>query len=298
MMRVLIVLALLLSTGVYGKMDRSIVKKNIRNMPSSVVKKTAKNIDASRVSDISKRVKVRKMSDVQKLDVGIDVISKKGKDAELLLEKGPITTITLYSKHGDEFIEIYQKTQRSIMGINAGAYAELVKVVPVEKLSTKIIKNFKNISESGIATRFIKVMKNTGKKGYDISKKITKYAKENPKSSAVATMYVWFLADPTGFEEALQKSGDDISVFAADIVKTATSVAINVPLKVADAAGDSIVQGVKNSMTPAALFTLILVLFAWIGWKFRDTIYNLPYKRWKEKLIKLFKKESKNDGPL
>ncbi len=299
MMRVLIVLALLLSTSAYGKMDRSIVKKNIRNMPNSVVKKTAKNIDASRVSDISKRVKIRKMSDMQKLDASIDVISKKGKDAELLLEKGPITTITLYSKHGDEFIEIYKKTQRSIMGIQAGTYEKLVKVIPVEKLSTKIIKNFKNISESGIATRFIKVMKNTGKKGYEISKKITKYAKENPKSSAVAIMYVWFLADPTGFEETLQKSGDNIAVFAADIVKTATSVAINVPLKVADAAGDSIVQSIKGSMTPTALFTLILFLFAWIGWKFRDAISNMPfYKKWKDKLIKLFKKESGSDGPL
>ena len=298
MMRVLIVLALLLSTSVYGKMDRSIVKKNIRNMPSSVVKKTAKNIDSSRVRDISKRVKVRKMSDVQKLDVGIDVISKKGKDAELLLEKGPITTITLYSKHGDEFIEIYQKTQRSIMGIPAGTYDKLVKVIPVEKLSTKIIKNFKNISESDIATRFIKVMKNTGNKGYEISKKITKYAKENPKSSAVGIMYVWFLADPTGFEEALQKSGNNIITFATDITKTAATVVVETPFKVADAAGESIVQSVKNSVTPTALITLILLLVTWIGWKFRDAIKNIPYKKWKDKLIRLFKKESKNDGPL
>jgi len=298
MMRGLIVFALLFTTSVYGKMNRSIVKKNIRNMPSTVVKKTAKNIDASRVRDISKRVKVRKMSDMQKLDAAIDVVSKKGKDAELLLEKGPITTLTLYSKHGDEFIEIYKKTQRSIMGIPVGTYDKLVKVIPVEKLSTKFIKNFKNISESAIATRFIKVMKNTGSKGYQISKKITKYAKEHPKSSAISIMYVWFLADPTGFEEALQKSGNNITAFATDITKTAATVVVETPFKVADAAGENIVQSVKNSVTPTALFTLMLFLFAFIGWKFRDTISSIPYRKWKDKLVKLLKKESKSDGPL
>lgn len=298
MIKILLIFTLLFSVSVFGKMDTSIVKKSIRNMPSNIVKKTAKNIDSSSVRDISKRVTIRKMSDMEKLDASIDIVSKKGKEAELLLEKGPMTTITLYSKHGDKFIEVYKKTQRSILGMPAGTYDELVKVIPVEKLSTKIIKNLKNIKDSDIAARFITVMKHTGKKGYEISSMITNYAKKHPKSSAISIMYVWFLADPTGFEEALKKAGDDLAIFAADITKTAGSVIISTPLKVADAAGESVVHSLKNSVTPTALITLMLLLSTWIGWKFRDTIKDIPYKNMKDKLTKLFKKKAKGDGPL
>jgi len=297
-MKVLIVLALLMSINVHGKMVSS-VKKSVRSMPSSVIKKTAGEIDKSSINNISKRVRVSKMNDIDKLDSVIDVISKKGKDAELLLKKGPITTISLYSKHGDDFIHVYKKTQRSILSMPIGTREELIKIIPVETKLNKFFRNFKNITESDIAQRFITVMKRTGDRGYQISKKITKYAMEHPKSSAIGAMYMWFLADPTGFSEALKKSENDISTFASEITKTITAVAIETPLKVADAAGSSIVQSVKNSTSLNGVFVLVFLFFTWIVWKFRVTISsNLLYKKFKNRIVEFFTNKSKSDGPL
>jgi hypothetical protein len=302
MIKVLIVLMMIMSVNVYGKLDRSKLHKEFRNAPGSVIKRTIKAIDTSDISDVSKKIKIRKMSDIEKLDTVADVISKKGKDAQMLIKEGPLTTISLYSKHGDEFIEIYEKTKISIIGIPLGKYNELVKVIPVEKLSTKIAKKFTKITQSDIAKRFTQVMKTTGSKGYEISKKITKYAKEYPKSSVVGVLYLWFLADPTGFEHALKKSGDNISTFASNIVDTTISTAINVPLNVADTAGNSLVTSVKNNITPTNVIVILLLLIGWVGWKIRGNINLNIIKEFigklKIKIKDIFNKKSKDKGPL
>ncbi len=291
MIKVLIVLMMIMSVNVYGKLDRSKLHKEFRNAPDSVIKKTTKAIDISDISDVSKNIKIRKMSDVEKLDAVADVVSKKGKDAQMLIKEGPLTTISLYSKHGDEFIEVYKKTKVSIMGIPLGEYNELVKVIPVEKLSTKIAKVFTKITQSDIAKRFIHVMKTTGSKGYEISKKITKYAEKHPKSSVVGVMYLWFLADPTGFEHALKKSGNDISTFASNIAETTISTAVSIPLNVADTAGNSLVNSVKNNITLTNIIVILLLLVGLIGWKIRG---NMNFN----KIKKIFNKKSEDKGPL
>jgi len=293
-MKVLLMITLLLvSVSVHGKLNKLAIKKALREAPQSVIQKTVKDIDKSTIADISRGTRISRMSSNAKLEVAIKAVAKNGKSGELLLNQGVFETVKLYSRHGKKFIEVYKITERSILGIPLGTRKELVKLIPKQNLATRMFAQAKKLKDSDIAKRFLTVMKNTGNRGYKLSERIAKYAKDNPKSTAVSALYLWFLSDPTGFEKALKNSGDNIAKFAAVVTTTATTTAIAVPLDIANAGGESIINSLKEHVTP---FNTILFIFAFLGfviWKLRGVL-----NQYSRKLVQSIKNKFKGGGPL
>ena len=289
----------------YGKFNSTKFLKKIRHADPSALRKTVKTIDASDVQDIAKNVKLNKMTPTDKLVTTAETISKKGKFADGMINnaKEPLTVVRQYSRYGQKYIETTETVTKKILGIPVYS-KEIKKILPAEVkkvLPEKIKKILPVITENNIIDRYVKVLKHTGKKGFEISKDIADYAKRFPKSTAAGVLFAWFLADPNGFDEALEKSGGNVAHFAGTIAGTAVSAAVNIPLDAADKVGTSLANSIKNHLTFANILLIMILGGGYLGWKFRDKlsshVSSLLDKR-KRKKTDHFGSSDKEDKPL
>ena len=248
-----------------AKLNTSKFLSKVKQSDSLVVGKTIKAIEKSEVTSISKNVKLRKLTPKEQLIDTAETISKHSPYADKMINetKEPLLVIQTYSRYGDDFFKVAEVMDVKVAGLKLYS-------------STKI--RAKSTSEI-----YMNVLQKTGKKGFELSKRVAAYAKEYPKSIAAGAMFAWFIADPNGFEDALHTSGDNIAKFASIVVGETASVAIQVPLNIADAVGGSIVTSFKDHVTLNNLLFMFIALFGFLGWKFRRIIFTRIQQRLSEK---------------
>ena len=256
-----------------------IIRKNIAKKSNSVLTKTVKKVDESYyMKKLLKKTKIKVYKPIDKLAISATLIAKKGGIVESITKKYPVKMVNYYSKYGDEFLKITNTMLPKIENIKIPK--NLIKKYNITNLSFLANKD-------AIAKRFLNVMKWTGKKGYEISKSLLKYANKRKFAVAAGVAFAWFLADPQGFNEALNQFGGNIEQFLTSIIKTMGNTITNTVNGSVDAITSSLshIVNIKN-----ILFLLTIVLLITL-WKIRRIIGKYIN-------LKILQKEKKLDDEI
>ena len=198
--------------------------KKILKQGDTAVKKLAKDVAPStrKVLDRSNLRKVLPNIPVKKITPGIASIATMGKK---FTDQGPFATkfinsvpdpgeaLRQFSKYGKGYVKTAERVSSTFT-----RHADDMLVI--SKSSTKAnklpffikhIPKFK--SPNFVNKKFVEVLKRTGKKGYEVTTEIGKWAAKHPKSSAAGMAFAWYMVDPEGFTEALRKSGETVAEF-------------------------------------------------------------------------------------
>ncbi len=256
-----------------------VIRKNVAKKSSSVVTKTVKRIDNSYyMRKLLRDTKIKVYKPIEKLAISATLLAKKGGMVENITKKYPVKMVNYYSKYGDEFLKITNTMLPKIENIK----------IPKNLIKKYNITNLDFLSnKETIAKRFLDVMKWTGKKGYEISKSLLKYANKHKFAAAAGIAFAWFLADPQGFNEELNKFGGNIEQFLTSIMKTMGDTIANTVNNSIDAITSSLSNMVN---TKNILFLLAIVLLITL-WKIRGIIGKYIN-------LKILQKEKKLDDEI
>ena len=256
-----------------------VIRKNLVKKSSSVLTKTVKRTDESYyMKKLLRDTKIKVYKPIDKLAVSATLIAKKGGMVENITKKYPVKMVNYYSKYGDSFLKITNTMLPKIKNIK----------IPKNLIKKYNITNLNFLSnKEAIAKRFLDVMKWSGKKGYEISKSLLKYANKHKFAVATGIAFAWFLADPQGFNEALNKFGDNIEQFLTSIIKTMGNTMTNTTNNAVDVITSSLSKmiNIKNILF---LLTIILLI---ILWKIRGIIRKYIH-------LKILRKEKKLDNEI
>ncbi len=205
--------------GRYGFM------KKILKQGNTAVKKLAKDVAPSsrKVLDTSDLRKVLPNIPVKKITPEIASIATMGKK---FTDQGPFArkfinsvpdpgeALRQFSKYGKGYVKTAERVSSTFT-------RHIDDMMAISKSSTKArkfpfskyIPKFKN--PDFVNKKFVEVLKRTGKKGYEVTTKIGKWAAKHPKSSAAGVAFAWYMVDPEGFTEALRESGKTVAEFVA-----------------------------------------------------------------------------------
>ncbi len=244
-----------------------------RKYSNDAIAKVEKNFisNSKYIDNITSNVNISKLPAISKVALIADGIAMKSPFGKTMLDVGsdPLSVVKYYSKYGDDFIRNTKILNTSIKKINIPA------------LQKKLLPEFPNMklrvfnTDKQVIDRSIEVMQYTGKKGWEISKKIGKYAAENLKSAVAGVMFAWFLSDPNGFAEALDKAGNNINEFAYLIAEKIGEGAAGVPI----AAANGFWEKIKSEANPGNISILMLIVLLYIAWKFRAIIGNIIQRK-------------------
>ena len=256
-----------------------VIRKNIAKKSSSVVTKTVKRIDDSDyMKKLLRDTKIKVYKPIDKLAVSATLIAKKGGMVKSITKKYPLKMVNYYSKYGDEFLKITNTMLPKIENIKIPK--NLIKKYNITNLA--FLANKETITK-----RFLDVMKWTGKKGYEISKSLLKYANKHKFAAAAGIAFAWFLADPQGFNESLNKFGDNIEQFLTSIIKTMGNTLANT----VNNSIDTITSSLSNMVNTKNILFLLAIVLLIILWKIRGIIGKYIN-------LKILKKEKKLDDEI
>jgi len=200
--------------------------KKILNQGDKAVKKLAKDVAPSsrKALDTSDLRKVLPNIPVKKITPEIASIATIGKK---FTDQGPFATkfinsvpdpgetLRQFSKYGKGYVKTAERVSSTFT-------RHVDDMLAISKSSTKAGKfpfSIKHIpkfkSPNFVNKKFVEVLKRTGKKGYEVTTKISKWAAKHPKSSAAGVAFAWYMVDPEGFTEALRESGKTVAEFVA-----------------------------------------------------------------------------------
>jgi len=264
---------------VYASVSSSLVKtirKQVINKSDSVISKSIKQADNSKYMKelIEKSKKIKVLTPIDKVVMSAALIAKKsGGIVTDLTKKYPIKMVNYYSKYGDEFLKITNSLVPKVTNI------KLPKSF-IEKYNIKTNFDFLKNKDT-IGARFLKVMRYTGKKGYETAKDLFKYANKHKYKVAVGIAFAWFLADPEGFAQALNKFGGNIEEFLVTITKNAGDTIVNT----VNGSVDAVVSSLGKMINLQNILFLVGIILLFIIWKMRNII--LDYFK-----LKIIKKEN------
>jgi len=238
-------------------------KKSIMKKESTLITKTTKTVnESSYINKILKNSTIKVYKPIDKLALSASLIAKKGDVVKNITKQYPLKMVRYYSKYGDEFITITNKMLPKIENIKLPTNL-------IEKYNLKNIAFLKN--KELIAKRFLDVMKYTGKKGFEISKSLLKYANKHKFSTIAGVAFAWFLSDPESFNEALDKFGGNVAEFLASITKAIGSTIA----KTVNKSSDALVSSFSDMLNLQNILILLGLLSIIILWKLRKIIVNL-----------------------
>jgi len=137
----------------------------------------------------------------------------------------PELVIKQYSRYGkDKYLNVAKAVRKSMTATKKRTSAALNTLQNKYKGMNEVINKYNAGGYNDDI--FVRTMKKTGKRGRAIFDWVAKH----PKSSAAAAVAAWYLYDPEGFEEALQKSGETLGNFVGESV-------VNISSGVAEGAG-------------------------------------------------------------
>ena len=249
-----------------------VIKKNVAKKSRSLVTKNVKRIDDSYyMKKLLRDTKIKVYKPIDKLAVSATLIAKKGGMVENITKKYPVKMVNYYSKYGDSFLKITNTMLPKIKNIK----------IPKNLIKKYNITNLNFLSnKEAIAKRFLDVMKWSGKKGYEISKSLFKYANKHKFSAAAGIAFAWFLSDPQGFNEALNKFGGNIEQFLTSIIKTMGNTLANT----VNNSVDAIISSLSKMINIQNILFLLVIALLITLWKIRKIIRKYIY-------LKILKKE-------
>lgn len=150
----------------------------------------------------------------------------------------PGEVLRQFSKYGPNYTKTAQKVSKSFARHSDELLALSKKAGKSVKLpfSAKTLPRFKNPKH--VNEMFIRVLKRTGKKGYEITKKIAKWSADNPSKALGAVALAWFMIDREGFIVKLEESGKTLGEFITTIVGSVVA-----------GAGHGMTEGIKKVLT-------------------------------------------------
>jgi len=274
-----LILVLLGFSLMYASVSSSLfktIRKQVAKKSSSIISKTIRHVDNSKYMKelIEKSKKIKVYTPVDKIAMSATLIAKKsGGVVADLTKKYPVRMVNYYSKYGDEFLKITNTLVPKVENIK----------IPKNLINKYNIKgNFDFLkNKEAIGERFLKVMRYTGKKGYEITKALFKYANKHKYKMAAGFAFAWFLANPEEFTQALNKFGGKIEEFLVTLVKSAGNTVANT----VNGSVDAIVSSLGKMINLQNILFLIGIVLLFIIWKMRNLIGN--YFR-----LKILKKEN------
>jgi len=233
-------------------------------------KKISKNIDRT-VKVVKNSKYIKELPDI-KLPKGISKevatitkvaskIAKKGDfESKLVATTAhPSLLITQYAKYGDNYLDTIKIFSKRALNVSQDGLSKIKK-----KFKDMPTINFKTSKEFN--DKFIEATKLTGKKGLEVSKKLAKFAKENPKSSIVSAMMAWYAYDPNSF---LAKK-EELLNYLTSTLKTGVEDATKVTLEASGGIVDGIVNTIKEKATVSNIIGIVIAIILFILWKFRS----------------------------
>jgi hypothetical protein len=242
--------------------------KKILNQGDTAVKKLAKEVAPSsrKVLDPSDLRKVLPDIPVKKITPEIASIATMGKK---FTDQGPFArkfinsvpdpgeALRQFSKYGNGYVKTAECVSSTFT-------RHIDDIMAISKSSTKAGKfpfspnylpKFKN--PNFVNKKFVDILKRTGKKGYEVTTKIGKWAAKHPKSTAAGVAFTWYMVDPEGFTEALRKSGKTVGEFV-----TASAGGV------AEGVGQGFLTKIKEILTiqkgPYIVFGTLLLLVVFV----------------------------------
>jgi len=215
-------------------------RKKLLKKSGNLITKSVKKIDESNyMKKLLKNSKIKIHTPVDKLAASATLLAKRGGMVETLTKKYPLKMVNYSARYGEDFIKITNKMLPKIQNIK-------IPKNLLQKYNIKDIDILKN--KSKIGERFLDVLKWTGKKGFEISKSLFKYANENKFSAAAGIAFAWFLADSESFSNALNKFGGNIKEFLTAIATAAGNTIENTSSNLTKIAGDTVANTTNNAI--------------------------------------------------
>jgi len=200
--------------------------------PGSAVRKLGAGDIRKSLPDIDRK---KLTPDVLKLTAIGNKIAESGRFGSRFINgvSKPAEAIRQYSRYGAKYVDTGESFATTVMK-HAGNLSELSpgKLKKYGNLSKGTIAKFGK--EGFVNSSFVSVIRKTGKQGYETIKKIGRWAKDHPKSSAAAALLIWYSTDPEGCTDAV----GDVSEFLA---KSGSEMVTEV--------GSGIGKGVSETLT-------------------------------------------------
>ena len=281
-MKKIVVTVLLLNTFSFGKMfDAGTFSKKLVGKNLDKVSKTIKQ------SDFTKNLPDIKLSKSLKPEVSDVVmvankIAKKGDFEDKLISKTkyPTEVVRQYSKYGDTYLHTIKEFNQKAVSLSSSRIKNLKDNFPS-------MPNVKFKTSQEFNDKFVATLKHTGKKGWEASQALMKLSVKYPKSTAVAGLYAWYVADPESFFEQKEK----LVAFVESSLKEGVKDVTKVVLGASGGIMTGFMEVMKEKATPSNIVGLILALFLFILWKLRSYIKRF----FKIKLENGLEKASKNN---
>lgn len=258
---ILMILVLMANAGVF---KQNLFKKFISKVPMTKISKTFSNISKSKtLKQLTKDLSKKALTQKEKLVAVASNIAKKSPFASKMMgSKDPLYAMTLYSKYGDSFFKKASILSKDITKINPKTLTNLKSKIPNFK--------FVKMDQEQFTNRFIDVMKATGKVGVKITKEIGEFALKHPKSAIAGILAGWYLSDPQGFLEQLDKAGGNVEILAEHIGKFLGNTIVGG----ASGMANGIVDSTLNYLNFKNILILISLLIIYLLFKFREIIID------------------------
>ena len=254
-----------------------IASKNVPNVTKAIKKSHLINKKLPKV-----KLKSKMPKDMVLIAQVAQKISNKGAfEAKLINHTNhPADLLMQYAKYGDDYLNTMKQFSKKVAKITPEAINKLKSKFPtMPKL---------NIKNGNFNDKFIVALRYTGKKGWQVSKELAKFAKEHPKTSIVGALYAWYSIDPQGF---LEKK-DEILNQVEEIIKASSKDATKLTLQSASGVADGVIETIKENVTPRNITVLIGLFILFILWKLRTYIKRFLKIKIENKLSSL--ENSKN----
>jgi len=235
-------------------------KPVVRNLSREV---TPSGIKLLKKSDVRKIIPSIPLRRITPEIVSIATMGKKFADGGKFAKKfintvpDPGEVLRQASKYGSGYVKTAERVSKSFIKHSDDLLFLSKKTMKKGDLpfSKKILPNFKK--PKFVNEKLVEVLKRTGKKGYEVTAKITKWAAAHPNSSLSAIALAWYMTDPEGFSVALNKSGKTVAEFITTTVSSA-----------AGGVGQGAIEGFTNILTskriPSVIVGVLIALLIFV----------------------------------
>ena len=190
-------------------------------------------------------------------------IAKKGDFEDRLITKTlhPTDLIRQYSKYGDKYLDTMKYFSKKSMDLSKGNLKKLKNNFPnMPNIKFKTSNEFNN--------KFIVALRQTGKKGWEVSTRLLRLSSKYPRSTVVTGLMAWYAVDPNGFMEKKEQ----LLAYAEETLKSTVKDVTRVTLGASSGIVDGLIETIKEKATLSNILGLIVAFFLFILWKLRSYI--------------------------
>ncbi len=156
-------------------------------------------------------------------------MAERGEFPTRLLNKAPepIDVLLAYTRYGDKYLEVAAETGQEVSRLASSG--ELASVI--SRTAGARSKEIPHIIDAvrdpdAVGVLMASVLKRTGTAGWEAITGLAGIARRNPVKTTATAAFVWFLADPVGFHDAVNSGGKSLEGFVSEISAETGRVAV------------------------------------------------------------------------